>query len=122
MKFKLDENLGHSVAAIFRDRGHEASTVPEQGLCSSPDREIFDVCGMEKYCLVTLDRDFSNILNFPPHLGCGIVVLRLPGKASLPDIRDLVGHFLDTLGKDSLDGKLWIVEKNRVREYQEEED
>jgi hypothetical protein len=32
MRFKLDENLSQSVAALFRGSGHDALTVCDQGL------------------------------------------------------------------------------------------
>jgi len=34
MKLKLDENLGRSVAELFRQAGHDTTTVPSEGLCS----------------------------------------------------------------------------------------
>jgi len=38
MKLKLDENLGTRAAELLREAGHDLSTVPEQNLCSTPDK------------------------------------------------------------------------------------
>ena len=98
----------------------EASTVLDEQLCASSDETIFKVCKNNGYCLATLDKDFSNILNFPPESGAGIVVFRLPNKPGIRDITILVHSFLHAVKGHSLAGKLWIVEKSRIREYQGE--
>lgn len=80
MKFKLDENLGRGVAALFRQKGYDVSTVPAQGFCSAADRVLIEACRKEHRCLVTLDLDFGNPLFFRPSGYAGIAVLRLPPK------------------------------------------
>ena len=86
MKFKIDENFGPKIADIFTEHGYEACTVLEQDLCSSPDNHIFEIYQKEEYCLITMDKDFANILNFPPQSSHGIVVIRLSKRAALKDI------------------------------------
>lgn len=61
MLFKVDENLHSDVAELLRKAGHNAMTVFEQGLRGRKDREIADVCRIEKQAIVTLDLEFSNI-------------------------------------------------------------
>jgi predicted nuclease of predicted toxin-antitoxin system len=56
MRFKLDENLSQSVAALFRAAGHDALTVRDQGLRGAPDEEIFNLSAREDRFLVTLDK------------------------------------------------------------------
>jgi len=78
MKFKLDENIGQRGKQLFIDAGFDVSTVVEQKLTGAPDSELIMVCQQEKRCLVTLDLDFSNPLNYQPSPYSGIAVLRLP--------------------------------------------
>ena len=40
MKFKLDENLPVSSAAILTSAGHDVDTVTEEGLVGAPDRDV----------------------------------------------------------------------------------
>ena len=62
MKFKLDENLSPSLAALFEAAGHDAHSVIQQALGGQPDERVVEVCSHETRVLVTLDLDFSNIL------------------------------------------------------------
>ena len=121
MKLKLDENLGAGVAQILRTAGHDVATVPEQGLCSKPDETIIDVCRVEKRCLVTLDLGFSDPFRFNPIRYAGIAVLRLPRKREPGDIADTAATLSAGLAEDSIDGRLWIVERFRIRKYQPSE-
>jgi predicted nuclease of predicted toxin-antitoxin system len=119
MRFKLDENLGNRGAELLRSAGHNVATAFEQHLNGASDPTVADVCAKENRCLITLDRDFTNPMAFPPKNYAGIVVLRLSSKTNGREILDVLHTFLRALnGRDNLTGKLWIVRQDRVREYQ----
>lgn len=120
MRLKLDENLGKRIADIFRKGGHDTATVPEQELCSASDKELIDACRVERRCLVTLDLGFANPIIFKPTTYTGIVVLRLPRKPSPEDLLETVQTVITGLALSGVDGKLWIAQRGRIREYQEE--
>jgi predicted nuclease of predicted toxin-antitoxin system len=120
VKFKLDENFGTRTQQLFLAAGHDVSTVDSQGLCGCPDRRLFEVCGRESRCLVTLDIDFADVTRFPPTQGAGVVVLRLPRNPTLPMLESLVSALLHALGDRPLAGRLWMVEPGRIRVHQTE--
>lgn len=120
MKLKLDENLSHAAADLFRRAGHDIETVRGQRLSGYPDEEVLAACQREQRGLVTLDLDFSNPLVFRPSLYPGIMVLRLPAKPSHDALLTLCRTLLRELENDSVAGKLWSVERGRIREYREE--
>ena len=121
MRLKLDENLGTRGRDLLLQAGHDVVTVPEQSLCSAADRVLIDICRSERRCLVTLDLDFSNPLRFKPSDYAGIAVLRLPTKPTPDDLFDLVRTLIGGLARQNIEGQLWIVQRGRVRVYQQEE-
>ena len=120
MKFKLDENFGTRTQELFLAAEHDVSTVGSQGLCGCPDRRLFEICGRESRCLVTLDIDFGDVTRFPPDRSAGIVVLRLPRNPTLEILESLIAAFLRALSDRPLTGRLWMVEPGRIRVHQTE--
>jgi len=73
LKAKLDENFGNRAIDLFRESGHEVSTVFDQNLGGTGDEDLIETCRTAGRVLVTLDLDFSNVLRFPPREYAGIV-------------------------------------------------
>jgi predicted nuclease of predicted toxin-antitoxin system len=117
VNLKLDENLGHTAAELFRRAGHGVETVHTQKLSGAPDAEVIAMCRREQRCLVTLDLDFSNPLMFKPWEYAGIAVLRLPAKPSHDDVLRVCQTLIAGLAQETITGKLWTVQRGRIREY-----
>ncbi len=115
MKFKLDENLGSRTADVIAEAGHDVETVSTEKLNGVDDLRLYRVCTAECRCLITLDLDFADVLRFPPDLGPGIAVLRPPGTASLSVLSELVRTLLLAIQRETIAGRLWIVEPGRIR-------
>ena len=115
MRIKVDENIGRRGVELLRDTGHDVMTVREQGLAGATDVTVFRACAAENCTLVTLDRDFGQVLRFPPEQSAGIVILDLGGPASLRLLLDRLREFLALAATHPVRGALWIVEPERVR-------
>ena len=115
MKFKLDENFGTRTQELFRSASNDVKTVLDQRLQGCSDKHLYEICCKEHRCLVTLDLDFADITRFPPSMGNGIVVIRLPINPSINLLKQLINQFLKTLNQMPVDKKLWIVEADRIR-------
>jgi predicted nuclease of predicted toxin-antitoxin system len=119
VKVKLDENLGTAGADLLTAAGLDVATVVEQQLASATDETIARISTDEDRCLVTLDKDFSDPLRYPPTNYAGIVVIRLPGPFRLSLLEQALGLVIEAARDRDVHGRLWIAEVNRVREYQE---
>ena len=110
------------VVHLLLGAGHDVATVADQGLQSATDHELIDVCKTESRCLVTLDLDFSNPFVFAPENYSGIAVVRLPRHATPDDLYRAVKTLIDGLNRDPIAGRLWIIERHRIRQYSPESD
>jgi len=118
VRIKLDENLGQKAAELLRNAGHEVHTVANEQLCGTSDHDLIDICKKERRCLVTLDLDFSNPLLFAPWRYAGIAVLRLPVRPEMHDIIGCIRTLIHGLEQEPIRGKLWIIQRGRIRAYQ----
>ena len=115
---KLDENLGARGQNLLKRAGFDVATVQEQNLAGAPDLHLIQVCQQEKRCLITLDLDFSNPIQFPPQDYAGVVVLRCTSQKVHQQILEALEVFSRAASiRNSLATKLWIVSPQQIREY-----
>ena len=69
-------------------------------------------------CLVTFDLDFGNPILFDPTEYSGIVVIRLSKPATLAEIGLGIETLIRGILSGPVQGKLWIVDRGMIREYQ----
>ena len=114
MRFKLDENLPLELAHLFRQFGHDAVSVLDQGLGGAKDLQLALLCVDEGRAIVTLDKDFADIRTYPPTMHPGLVVFRLQTQGR-EHVLAIGRRFLRALRDVVIDGQLWIVEETRIR-------
>lgn len=122
MKFKLDENFGPTVHEVFQRRGLDCQTVVGEGLGGADDPTVIAATVAEDRILVTLDRDFTNVLLYPPEATAGVAVVRLGRRASRQLLASVLDSFLTACENQLIRGKLWILEPGRIREHRSCED
>jgi predicted nuclease of predicted toxin-antitoxin system len=116
-KVKLDENLGARGARLLSDGGWDVATVFAQGLNSATDATLIEVCRIEGRALITLDEDSSSILRFPPARYARIVVLRLPEPLTPASIEEALRRLIVASAGQDLSGRLWVIDAQRIREF-----
>ena len=114
MKFKLDENLPVSSAAILTNVGHDVDTVTDEGLVGAPDREVVAAATAAGRILVSLDRGLGDIRAYPPGSHAGIVVLRLTDQSAAAATR-AVSDLATLPNPDSLAGAVAILQRGLLR-------
>src|ERR1700752_5241417 len=116
MRFLVDANLPLSIAPRMRSLGHEAADVREIGMGTADDSVIAHHARENGFCLLTRDKDFGDIRNYPPANYAGIVVLNLPDDTVAHVVVRILESFLSHHEwLDRLPGRLAIVESWRVR-------
>lgn len=121
MKLKLDENLSDRHADVARQHGCDTTTVPSEDLCAASDATLLEVARVEGRVLLTLDKDLSNTIRYPPKRYAGIVLLRVAEPITPHAIERAVRVFLDAASTRNPVGRLWIIDRERVREFAEPE-
>lgn len=114
MRFKVDQNLPAALAELLRRAGHEADTVNDEQLAGASDLTVSATCRRENRTLITLDRDFSDIRQYPPAEHPGILVLR-PTTQDKETVLRLMARTIPMVEREPLTGRLWIVEEGRLR-------
>ena len=114
MKFKIDENLPNEAAKLLQEEEHDTETVYDEALQGRSDSEVAQVLQQEGRILVTLDRGFGNLSEYPPHDFPGFLVLR-PRWQDKDHVLDLLRRVIPVLSQERLQNHLWIVEEARIR-------
>jgi len=116
MRFLIDEDLPRLTSDLLQQYEHEAIDVRDIGLRGARDPQIAAYAQSGGLCLVTGDFDFSNIRNYPPREYAGLIVLKLPRRATATFILNLLEGFLQRQDRVArMSGKLAIIEPGRVR-------
>ena len=113
-RFKFDENLPRDAETLLREAGHDVHTVLAEQLGGNPDSRVFDASQAEDRILVTFDFDFSDIRDYPPASHKGVWLLR-PHTQSIDNTLGLLRVALRVLETESTQGRLWIIEPDKVR-------
>lgn len=116
MRFLVDANVPLSVTSRIGALGYEATNVREIAMGSADDSVIARHARENSYCLITRDKDFGDIRNYPPGDYSGIIVLDLPDDFTATEVLRILETFLSRKEwLERLPGRLAIVEPSRVR-------
>lgn len=112
--FLVDENMSRTLVPALQAKGHSAEHVQEIGLKGHPDSDVFAHALAHKQIIITIDLDFSNIIQYPPpHFG--IMVLRIPDSVPVADRIQEILNAIDKLTDTDLANTIVIVKKGRIR-------
>ena len=114
MKFKLDENLPVSSAAILTSVGHDVDTVTDEGLIGAPGRDVVAAATAAGRILISLDRGLGDIRAYPPGSHAGIVVLRLTDQSAAAAAR-AVSDLATLTNPDSLAAAVAVLQRGLLR-------
>jgi predicted nuclease of predicted toxin-antitoxin system len=114
VKFKLDENLPVSSAAVLTAAGHDIDTVPGEGLTGRPDQDIVSAATTAERILISLDIGLGDIRAYPPGSHSGIVILRLPDQ-SAATVTKAISDLAGLAEPESLAGAVAVLQRGLLR-------
>lgn len=114
MRVKLDENVTVAARELLLAAGHDADTVPDEGLTGADEDRVLTACVAEGRMLITFDVGFGDLRAHPPALHAGIVLLRLRDQQPATTLA-VMRRFLDEHDLDALAGTLVVVSDESVR-------
>ncbi len=97
MRFIVDECSGPAVAAWLTAQGHDVFSVFDQAR-GLDDRTILEISQEQNRILVTLDKDFGELIFRERRPGRGIILLRLENERRANKIA-VLGRLIAVYGK-----------------------
>jgi predicted nuclease of predicted toxin-antitoxin system len=113
--FLIDEDLPRSIARGVLARGGDAVHVVDAGLRGAADPEVLASAVAGGRTFVTADKEFGNVLTYPPEQHAGIVLVRISEAVDPAQrVERVVDALLSLVGED-LSGAIVVVEPARMR-------
>lgn len=114
MTIIIDQCVPRKFLKLLKTWGYDAEALTEHIPANSPDVDVLALVQKLDAVLLTVDLDFSNILDYPPASYQGIIV----GRYEISDelvFSSTLKQMLTELYRDNLRGCLVIVEPQRYR-------
>jgi predicted nuclease of predicted toxin-antitoxin system len=115
VRFKIDEDLPHSVAALLREAGYDkVATVKEQEMGGWKDPVLWRAIQEEGRFLITADKGFADLRAHPPGSHAGVLLLR-PDADGIGPVLELLKQVLASTDLQSLQGCLAVATPQGLR-------
>lgn len=114
MKIKVDEDLPKRVAELVCRLVPDTLTVADEGLSGILEPNLWKTTQEEGRFLITGDKAFANIKQYPPGTHCGVLLLR-PAENGILQLRDLIADVLNFGNLESLSGCIAVATPGRLR-------
>jgi predicted nuclease of predicted toxin-antitoxin system len=114
VQIKVDEDLPRQVVALLRENGYQADSVVEQAMAGWKDIELWRKIQAERRFLVTADKGFADIRNYPPGTHAGVMLLR-PDQDGIRPTVELIERVLQSYDLNVLSRTITVVTPRGVR-------
>ena len=114
MHLLTDANVFVPMVLGLRKMGHDIFDLKEEGLDYLSDPDVFRLAQDKGRILITMDKDFSNILLYPPGDHHGIIIVKLYRLK----VAEATKRFLDRMkdiDPEDISKNLVIIDRNKIR-------
>lgn len=117
LRFFIDQCVPQSVGKSLRDAGHTVELLRSHLPINAKDPDVLECAQRLEAILITLNGDFSDIINYPPALFGGIIALQVRNHPEvLPAIvMRLLTYLREHSEAEHWARKLFLVEAHRIR-------
>lgn len=112
MKFVTDVGVGRSVENQLIAAEHEVISILDLDQ-TSPDEVILTIAEAEKAIVVTMDKDFGELVFRSGHAHAGVLLLRLEDATAAEKV-EVVRQILEQHGEE-LKGRFCVYQNGRLR-------
>lgn len=111
MKFLADENIAGSTIQMLKDSGYDIKDHRELKLTSQKDEIVIKKAKDQKRIIITLDKDFCNIIRHPLESHFGIILIAV--KCPTPNrVNFYLKKLFNKINKEKFKKSLVIVKEN----------
>ena len=113
-KFLADECTFVQTVLLMRNLGFDVHRIQELGMTGAEDNKVFEKAQDLNAVLVTNDKGFGDIREYPPSSHCGIIVLKMaPDPVCVREVHEMLKHLLKK--EDQFEGALFVVDTHKYR-------
>jgi predicted nuclease of predicted toxin-antitoxin system len=112
LRFFVDAGVGRSVEQSLHEEGHDVKAVRDVDPCMK-DEEIIRMAAWEKRIVITMDKDFGELVYHSSMRHCGVLLLRMEDAAAAKKVQ-IVQHILANYG-DQLTDSFCVFQNNKLR-------
>lgn len=114
MKILADHCVYGKTVKLLRAQGHEVITLKELNQADAEDSQVLSLAQSLDAVLVTNDKEFGNILMYPPARYGGIILLRMTA-ANQQRVHRILLDLLKTYDREALRGTLVVIDTHTYR-------
>jgi len=112
MKILADENIPIKIIELLEKDNFNIKRVPK----GADDQSIAELAKSENRVLLTFDRDFGNILLFPPQQYSGIIFIRIRPPL-INTIFSALSNLFKLVKTEEFKGRLFVLSAHSFRIY-----
>lgn len=114
MRFLLDAGVPRAIQNFLEKLGYDALRLSQTKLWNATDEKIFSWAQKENRIIVTRDKGFGDIRNYPLGKHAGIIVIKDPNLSAVK-ITEIFGRAWAELKQEDFEHNLIIVDRKKVR-------
>ena len=114
MRIKIDEDLPKALVHLLQSRGYQADGVFAQGMSGWKDHALWEAVQSEQRFLITADKGFADVRQYPPGMHHGVLLLR-PDQDGIRPVVELLEKVLQDYDLRTLAGAITVVTPRNIR-------